>query len=93
MEEADVQRRVKRRVDVPDRGRESQVRMGLDQARHDRGPGAVHDLVAGLDRGAAAGPHALDAVAQNHHVGRHRRSTGPVEDLPVDEQNAIHIQK
>ena len=47
----------------------------------------------GSDLGAAAGPHALDAVAPDHHVGGHRRSTGPVEDLPVDEQNAIHIQK
>ena len=66
------------------------MRVGLDQARHDRGPGAVHHLVAGLDRGAAAGPYTLDTVAAHHHVGRRRRSAGPVEDLPVDKHDAIH---
>jgi hypothetical protein len=49
--------------------------------------------VARLGLGAATRPHALDAVAAHHHVGRYGRGAGPVEDLPVDEHNAIHTQK
>jgi hypothetical protein len=92
-EEADVERGVERRVDVPERGRERQVRVGLDQTRHDRGSDTVHHPVAGFGRGAAAHPHALDAVTQDDDVSRYGRGTGPIEDLPVDEHNAVHTKK
>jgi hypothetical protein len=89
VKEADIERRVERRVDVPDGGREGEVRVGFHQALHDLGPGAVHYLVARLGLGAAAGPHALDAVAADDDVSGHGRRTGPVKDLPAGEQNPV----
>ena len=67
--------------------------MGVDQAGHDGQPGAVDHLVARLGGGPPTGADALDPVTPDHDVGGHRRRAGAVEDLPVDEQNAIHIQK
>ena len=56
-------------------------------------PGAVHHPVARLGLGAAARPHALDAVTADNDVGWYGGHTGPVEDLPVDEHNAVHTKK
>src|SRR5581483_9852497 len=61
----------------------------VDHAGHDGRAGAVHHLVARFGRGAAAGPHALDAVTADHHVTGPGWCAGPVEDLPVDEQDPV----
>jgi hypothetical protein len=89
-EEADVQRRVERRVDVAERGRERQVTVRLDQAGHDRRAGAVDHLVARLGYGSAAGPHGFHPVAPDHDVGRYRWRAGAVEDLAAGEDDPVH---
>ena len=66
------------------------MRVGLDQAGHDRRAGAVDHLVAGLGGRPPTGADALDPVTPDHDVGGHRRGAGAVEDLPVDEEDSVH---
>src|SRR3984885_3457763 len=54
VEEADVERRVERRVDVPERRGKGQVAVRVDQAGHDGQPGAVDHLITWPRLGAAA---------------------------------------
>ena len=69
MEEAHVERRVERGVDVTHGRREREVRVRFDQPRHDRAPGDVHDPTRPVVV-APAGADLDDAVAVDDHLSR-----------------------
>src|SRR5579875_1270631 len=83
-------RRHEGRHDAIDGAGESQMRVGLDETRHQGAALAVDDL--GTRRGdpLAALRHGLDALALDQHLARKRRRAAAVEDRHVADAYGSH---
>ena len=69
---------------------EGQVRVGLDQPRHQRGAAAVHHVGSVGGKRRALRGNGLDAVALHQHLARERRRTRAIEHGDIPEQDFSH---